>query len=291
MIVWNHHAGTIEIQSRGRVIAWLAGFAMLAIFIFHAAPLRSQEPKAQAKVEAKQAAVEPESRLMWLIKTSGWIGLIILASSIYFVATCVRLFAELRTQVAIPESVRVQADELLKNRDFAGAYNFLKTQSAPYARVLTAGMAELPNGLAAAREAMENHSQVIEHDYEKKNSMLAVLGTLGPMIGLLGTLSGMIDSFSVIARSDVQIKASEVAGGISQALVLTFEGVLLSIPAIYFFAVFRNKITGLMLDVMTKADHYLRQFNTAYHGRKKSSESPAASGSIASKEASPREEV
>ena len=30
--------------------------------------------------------------------------------------------------------------------------------------------------------------------------MMAVLGTVGPMIGLLGTLKGMIGSFSAIAR-------------------------------------------------------------------------------------------
>ena len=93
--------------------------------------------------------------------------------------------------------------------------------------MLTTGITELPNGLAEAREAMERVGEAITAEMEKKISMLAVLGTLGPMIGLLGTLKGMIASFSVIARSDVQLKASEVAGGISEALVLTFEGVAL----------------------------------------------------------------
>ncbi len=83
---------------------------------------------------------------------------------------------------------------------------------------------------------------------EKKISMLAVLGTLGPMIGLLGTLKGMIASFSVIAMSDTQLKASQVAGGISEALLLTFEGVALSVPAIYFFALFRNRVVGDLRD-------------------------------------------
>ncbi len=52
--------------------------------------------------------------------------------------------------------------------------------------------------------------------YGKAISMLAVLGSLGPMIGLLGTLKGMIASFAVIALSDTQLKSSEVAGGISE---------------------------------------------------------------------------
>ena len=92
--------------------------------------------------------------------------------------------------------------------------------------------------------------------------MLAVIGTLGPLIGLLGTLKGMIASFSVIALSDTQLKASEVAGGISEALILTFEGVGLSVPAIYFFAVFKNRVSSLSVQAMNTADEFLRRIHT-----------------------------
>jgi biopolymer transport protein ExbB len=108
---------------------------------------------------------------------------------------------------------------------------------------------------------------------EKNISMLAVLGTLGPMIGLLGTLKGMIASFSVIAQSDAQIKASAVASGISEALLLTFEGVLLSVPAIYFFSVFKNRVSTLSVSTMLQADHFLRRF--AQVARSKPTGAPA----------------
>ncbi len=70
----------------------------------------------------------------------------------------------------------------------------------------------------------------------------------------------MIASFSVIALSDTQLKASEVAGGISEALLLTFEGVALSVPAIYFFAVFRNRVTSISVNTKVQADEFLRHF-------------------------------
>ena len=50
------------------------------------------------------------------------------------------------------------------------------------------------------------------------------------------------------------LKASEVAGEISEALLLTFEGVLLSVPAIFLHAVFRNKISSLNDEAFTKAE-------------------------------------
>jgi biopolymer transport protein ExbB len=143
--------------------------------------------------------------------------------------------------------------------DFPAIFTLVREDDSFLGRVLTAGMAELPFGLSEARLAMDRTGDAETVGLEKQISMLAVLGTLGPMIGLIGTLKGMISSFSVIAMSDVQLKASEVAGGISEALLLTFEGVALSVPAIYFYAVFRNRVASISASCMVQADLLLRQ--------------------------------
>ena len=121
------------------------------------------------------------------------------------------------------------------------------------------GIAELPSGLAEAREVMDRTADAETVDMERKISMLAVLGTLGPMIGLVGTLKGMIASFAVIALSDTQLKASEVAEGISEALLLTFEGVALRVPAIFFFAVFKNRVAKISVETLLAADELVRR--------------------------------
>ena len=96
---------------------------------------------------------------------------------------------------APPEIVR-QCENLLEQRDFKGIYALVKEDDSFFSRVLTTGITELPNGLAEARESMERVGDAITGEMEKKISMLAVLGTLGPMIGLLGTLKGMITAFA-----------------------------------------------------------------------------------------------
>ena len=82
------------------------------------------------------------------------------------------------------------------------------------------------------------------------------------MIGLLGTLKGMITAFSAIAISGVSLDAAKVAEAISEALVLTFEGVLLSIPAIYLYSFFRNRIATITIETTTLADDQLRSAST-----------------------------
>lgn len=243
--------------------------------------------RAVAQTEAPPAAAEDDSAatdhaggaktttLMWIIHTSGWIGAVLLAMSIYFVAKVVQLFMELRTEMMMPVDLLTQWDDLLAKRDYQGIYKSAKDSPSELGALVASGLAALSGGLPEAREAVDRQGEVITVELEKKISMLAVIGSLGPMIGLLGTLKGMIASFSVIATSETQLKASEVAGGISEALLITFEGVALSVPAIFLFAVFRNRISTLSLQAINTADEFVRRIQTSAQSRPAAA--PAAS--------------
>lgn len=223
-------------------------------------------------------AASSESYLLWVIRCSGVIGAVILLLSLYFVATVTRLFMEMRQVVAAPPELLEQAEALIQVRDFRSLYQVAKQSDSFLGQVVAVGMSELPQGLGEAREAMDRSSDALTINMEKQISMLAVLGTLGPMIGLLGTLKGMIASFSVIALSDVQLKSSEVAGGISEALLLTFEGVALSVPAIYFFAIFRNRVATISATTTFEAEQLVRRM---YHAMKpKTPPSPMAPAAV-----------
>jgi biopolymer transport protein ExbB len=176
----------------------------------------------------------------------------------------------MRLEVAAPPEVVSQCEGLLTQRDFKGIYTLVKEDDSFFSRLLTTGIAELPNGLAEARDSVERVSEAITAEMEKKISMLAVIGTLGPMIGLLGTLKGMIGAFYVIGISaGSSIDPSAVANRLSESLLITFEGVLLSVPAIYFYALFRNRVIHISTSVTLSADQFLRHFSHA--GRAKAS--------------------
>ena len=75
------------------------------------------------------------------------------------------------------------------------------------------------------------------------------------MIGLVGTIWGMIMSFQEIATAaGSQPKPEKVAEGISTALFITLEGVSLAVPAIFFFALFRNRIAMITMEATKVAD-------------------------------------
>jgi biopolymer transport protein ExbB len=241
--------------------------AVLLLAVFQVGLALAEEPAA-----IPPAPQETQSLLSWVAQSSGLIGVVILLLSFYFVATVVRLFLVLRQSVAAPEELIEQVDVLFQKRDFRELYQVLKKDGSFLGSILAAGMSKLSNGLQEARNTLDRASDAATITMEKSCSMLAVLGTLGPMIGLLGTLQGMISAFSVIARSDTQVKASAVAGAISQALILTFEGVLLSVPSIYFYALFRNRVATISANTTLLADNLLGRMADVF--RKK--QDPAA---------------
>lgn len=107
---------------------------------------------------------------------------------------------------------------------------------------------------------MELANEDATMEMEHRTTYLATVGTLGPMIGLVGTVYGMIMAFRVIALEGSSPQASQLAAGISTALFSTLEGIAISIPAIFFYSMFRNRIARLSLEVAMGAEPLLEQF-------------------------------
>lgn len=75
---------------------------------------------------------------------------------------------------------------------------------------------------------------------ERFLNVLALIGSIAPLLGLFGTVYGMIISFDEIARESVDKEL--MAKGISVALITTGTGLLIAIPAIIANNYFRARV-------------------------------------------------
>lgn len=83
---------------------------------------------------------------------------------------------------------------------------------------------------------------------ENRLNYLSLIGTIAPLLGMTGTVTGMINSFSSIADAG-QIEATKVASGISEALITTAAGLIISIPAFIAYNIFARRIEHFLLDI------------------------------------------
>jgi len=226
-----------------------------------AAPASSNAPAAPA---AGTAPPEKKNLLQWAWEASGIIGLVLLIISIYMTALVIRLFMEMRLTEVVPPALVEKLETSIKDRKFQEAYDACRDSDSFLARLVRTGVANLPNGRPEAKDAMTGMAEEIVTGLEQKVSYLAIIGQLGPMIGLVGTIAGMISSFRVIATTEgAQPKPSEVAKGISMALFITLEGISLAVPAIFFFAFFRNRIAVLNMEASRVADRVINSLVAA----------------------------
>ena len=89
----------------------------------------------------------------------------------------------------------------------------------------------------------------------RKVEYLSVIGSLAPMLGLLGTVTGMLMAFQEVATSQGKAGAADLAEGIYQALVTTVVGLIIAIPALGAFAVFRNRVDQLVAEAAYMVQH------------------------------------
>jgi biopolymer transport protein ExbB len=235
---------------------------------------------AQDAPDAEAGTAQKENLVLFMIKSLGFVfGPLLLALSVAMMALVVLLALDLRMSSAIPPGFVDEFTDIVNKRKFKEAFDMARNDPSFLGQVLTAGMSRLQYGLEDAREAAMNTLDAIKSDKEQKNNYNAVIASLGPMIGLVGTVYGMIKSFSVLAIPGVQVKPAELADGISHALVVTLFGVGISVPAIFFNAFYRNRITKVMMDVGHIADDLLTQM---YHNSKKAAGGAAVGPSGAS---------
>lgn len=188
-----------------------------------------------------------ESPLVWLL----------LLLSIVTMSLVVQYCLAIRHSRLIPAEVIEQAGNFLATSQITKATEYLDQQESSLARVLYVGLSEVHNGHDAMDTAM---AEMLEQDTTtllRKIEWLNIIGNVAPMIGLFGTVWGMIDSFNSIVQAGGQPEMVELADGISTALVTTWWGMVVAIPALAAYGFFRNRIDALSAETAITAEEIL----------------------------------
>lgn len=240
-----------------------------------AAAPAEQPAEASADAAASAAAPEttapavPKSFLAYIWNACGWFwGPAFLLVSFILVALIMMNLLQVRRDVLLPAQFVEEFEQKLNAKDFQGAYEYARGDDSFVARVLASGMSRLSRGYEEAVEGMQEAGEDENMSLEHRLSYVALIGTIAPMMGLMGTVQGMISSFDKIAMSAVSPKPSELADGISTALVTTLIGLMLAIPAMVFHSILKNRIQRMVLEIGMVSESLMGRF--AQVGKQKS---------------------
>jgi biopolymer transport protein ExbB len=140
-----------------------------------------------------------------------------------------------------PLAIRRTLVKALESGNAAAAATMLQsTGESMEVRVVSYGLKNLHRGHRPAKELMTSAQDWESARYDRYLWFLATLGNNSPFFGLFGTVLGVIMAFDALgAGTKAAGGGSAVMGPIAEALIATAVGLLVAIPAVLAFNIFK----------------------------------------------------
>jgi biopolymer transport protein ExbB/TolQ len=184
---------------------------------------------------------------------SEWVLWLLLALSFLSVAVMVERWFFYRRRKINFEAVKDEFTKDLDKGDFDAAAKLLAKHNAMETNVTLAGLRGYDKGPESVEELLAGALSRAKGDYERRLSILATLASNSPYIGLFGTVLGIVHSFKEMSK-DITNASAGVMSGIAEALIATAVGLLVAIPAVVAYNVFK----GMVKDAVTNTDGLTR---------------------------------
>ncbi len=197
------------------------------------------------------------------VVAGGPIGWLLIGLDVASWGLILEYLLRIRRTKMLPEPTRVRIAGLLAKRQYREVIEYTAADGSFLAQVVHAGLAEANHGLAAMERAMAEACEVRTSGLLRKVELLNVIGNVAPMLGLLGTVYGMIVTFNRIVQAGGLPDPALLADGIGIALVTTFWGLVVAVPALAVYAFMRNRIDGVSAEVALAAGELLNSVRPA----------------------------
>lgn len=207
------------------------------------------------------AEAAESSGLIDIVFSGGVVGLLILLLLFALSITAAYLVFDqimaLRRNEVLPAGLAEAVRQALLTGQVQQADAACRRSPSVLGFVLHNGLTELELGWPQVEKAIEDALAEQSSRLMRRIEYLSVIGNIAPMVGLLGTVTGMIIAFQQVAVSAGAAGAGELAEGIYQALVTTVGGLVIAIPSLGAFAIFRNRVDGLIAEAAYESQHAL----------------------------------
>ena len=128
---------------------------------------------------------------------------------------------------------------------------------SPIADVFLVGYARL--GRAKAEHvvtAVHRERLRVNQELRTRLWMLGTIGATAPFVGLFGTVAGIITGLGGFKKGQ-QVSFADVAGPVSEALIVTAAGILVAVEAVMLFNFFSQRANRIATEMKLLTDEFL----------------------------------
>jgi len=187
-------------------------------------------------------------------------SVVLIGGSLVAVAQITRVIMDVReSNISAPESTESFAKLLESGAGPDEVVRAAKDDPSFVAGVLAAAAEASPRGRGAMREAAELEATRLASMWFRKIEILNVIGNLGPLVGLAGTVWGMVIAFDTLGASGGEAGPAQLSSGIAKALFHTLLGLVLAIPCLLTFGLYRGVIDRVCTRAMTDGARLLER--------------------------------
>lgn len=188
-----------------------------------------------------------------MVEKGKWPVFILFALSGLLLALVLYLFFVLRVRNVTPPSFLRDVEVMIRAGRFTEARKSCTKNRSPAAVMTLAGLDYLEQAgdhpdMSLLKETVESEGSRQAKLLQMPTRYLTDIASLAPLIGLFGTILGMYGTFSSVENL-AEIKPAALAYGVGQALMTTLVGLMVAIPALMFYAWFRNRATKLITNL------------------------------------------
>jgi len=238
----------------GKTVLSIVTACVVLAFILGVAGVAFAQQPGEEKITAGAVTVGQ------ILKYAGICGYIIIFLSIVGVSLIIEHFVTIRRDKLAPPEIIEELETLLEEQNYQEAMELCEAEHNPLTNVVAAALPKINSGFDAIENSLAEVGEEEAVKLQQKISWLSLIGSTAPMWGLLGTVLGMMKSFNIIAAKKGAADPSDLASGISEALVTTMLGLFVAIPMMSVFFYFRNKVVKITLEIGAILEELFERF-------------------------------
>jgi biopolymer transport protein ExbB len=254
---------TVDFKRKLWLVAWIS-FVLAVVATVLPACLGLAEEPAPAVPEAPAAASSSGHAQVgswqYTMEAMGLVGIILVLQSVAGLALIIEFAVNLRKQKMIPPHVVAELENLIEQEQYEQAIQVCDSEDCFFTRIVGSGLDKLGGSYQKMIGAVQEGAEREITRVNQRLGLLALIGTIAPMFGLLGTVTGMIMAFNVIAQKAGTANPADLAYGISQALINTLLGLVIAIPVLTAYTLFKNRVALLVMEAGTITGEMLERF-------------------------------